>query len=224
MRRAEEVLARRRVLLWIVTALLLLGGAIGVVWLQGRAESARLAAEADRRGTAVSTLADDVRTLRAQVVARGGTPAAPPPERAIAGLKDRAEVPVPIPGPRGPAGPAGSPASTITPSPGATGPSGPPGQNATGAPGTPGQAGADGQDGQDGKDGAPGSPPASWSWTDRHGDTYRCSRAGGPDSAPEYGCTQTGSGPADPAPEPEPTPSDRSGLLGLAVLDRRKTA
>ena len=60
----------------------------------------QLAAEADLRGTAVSTLAGDVRALREQVKAEGKTPVAPDPAKAVEDLPDRAEVPVPIPGPR----------------------------------------------------------------------------------------------------------------------------
>lgn len=91
------------------------------------------AAEADKRGLAVSTLATDVRQLRAQVQAGGETPVAPDPSRAVEDLPDRAEVPVPIPGPRGADGEPGSP-----------GPSGAPGKTgASGVPGTDGAAGSD---------------------------------------------------------------------------------
>ena len=108
MTRTERMLYRRRYLLWIVAALLFLGGAVAVAFLQiNRAEdrATQLAAEADRRGGAVSTLATDVRTLRAQITAEGGTPAAPDPAAAVDDLPDRVEVPVPIPGPAGPTGP-----------------------------------------------------------------------------------------------------------------------
>src|SRR5207302_11039926 len=89
---------------------------------------AAAAAEANRRGDAVSTLAGDVRALRAQVKAHGGTPVAPDPTKAVENLPARTEVPVPIPGPQGPTG--------------ATGPSGAPGRTgATGAPGKDGTAG-----------------------------------------------------------------------------------
>lgn len=97
--------------------------------------------EADRRGEAVSTLAQDVRVLRAQVEAAGETPAAPDPSQAVEDLDDRSRVPVPIPGPRGPQG-----------EPGETGP--------TGAPGRPGTDGSDGQDGlgETGPSGPAGAP------------------------------------------------------------------
>ncbi|AZM46558.1 hypothetical protein DMB38_12705 [Streptomyces sp. WAC 06738] len=156
MTRTEHVFARRRHVLWLVAGLLFLGGVVGVVWVQTQseasrataradklaAEAARLADEADRRGEAVSTLATDVRQLRAQVQGSGEQPVAPDPAEAVSGLPDRAEVPVPIPGPRGPRGPAGRPAPTITPSPGAPGAAGQPGKDST-VPGPPGEPGAD---------------------------------------------------------------------------------
>lgn len=97
--------------------------------------------EADRRGEAVSTLAQDVRILREQVKDAGETPAVPDPSEAVEDLADRARVPVPIPGPRGPQG-----------EPGETGP--------TGAPGRAGTDGADGQDGvgETGPSGPAGAP------------------------------------------------------------------
>jgi hypothetical protein len=97
---------------------------------------AAAAEEADKRGDAVSTLAGDVRALRQQVQAEGKTPVAPDPSRAVEDLPARAEVPVPIPGPRG-----------------ATG--------AKGDPGEPGASGAPGQDGEDGADGTPGETGAT---------------------------------------------------------------
>lgn len=104
------MLYRRRYLLWITAALLALGGGLAIAFLQiDRAEgrATELASEADRRGDAVSTLAGDVRTLRAQIKAGGETPAVPDPAQAVDDLPARAEVPVPIPGPPGPAGARG---------------------------------------------------------------------------------------------------------------------
>jgi outer membrane murein-binding lipoprotein Lpp len=94
---AERLLYRSRHMLWIVSALLFLGGAVTVALLQiHRAEQRadQLAAEADLRGSAVSTLAGDVRALRQQVTVKGGTPIAPDPTKAVKDLADRAEVPV----------------------------------------------------------------------------------------------------------------------------------
>ncbi|MFE7398891.1 collagen-like protein [Streptomyces sp. NPDC057557] len=173
MTRAERLFYRRRYLLWITAALLFLGGGLAVAFLQiNQAESRadRLAAEADRRGGAVTTLATDVRKLRSQIQAKGETPAAPDPGDAVADLPARAEVPVPIPGPPGPAGakgdrgPAGPAASPV---PGPSGPSGPIGQAGTnstvpgpagpaGPPGPAGKDGANGKDGTNGRDGVPG--------------------------------------------------------------------
>lgn len=179
-------------------AILALAGLGLVLWHRIDASDSRAAAaaaEANRRGDAVSTLAGDVRALRAQVKARGGTPVAPDPSRAVDDLPARTEVPVPIPGPPGPSGPSGKPAPTITPSPGPTGaagqdgadstvpgpmgPAGPPGQDATGVPG---------KDGADGRDGADGKPPAGWTF-EYGGVMYSCRPVGDFDSDnPRYTC------------------------------------
>lgn len=142
--RSPNVLARRWRSFALAAVLLVLSGAVLLVWLRIDAEAQRtqsVAAEADRRGDAVSTLAGDVRTLRAQIQADGGTPEAPDPSRAVEDLPDRAEVPVPIPGPPGPRGERGE-------------------RGATGAPATPvpGPSGADGKGGANGADGAAGPP------------------------------------------------------------------
>jgi hypothetical protein len=125
--------------------------------LIGREADARqqLATEADLRGAAVSTLAGDVRALREQVKAEGQVPVAPDPTTAVEDLPDRAEVPVPIPGPRGPAGEQGEPGE-----PGETGFSGAPGKDgqvgATGPPGATGPAGPQGDTGPQGATGPQG--------------------------------------------------------------------
>ncbi|MFF1644504.1 collagen-like protein [Streptomyces sp. NPDC058240] len=137
MHRRPDVLVRQWRTFALAAVLLVLSGAVLLVWLRIGAADRRaddLAAEADRRGSAVSTLAGDVRVLRAQIKAKGETPAAPDPGRAVANLPDRAQVPVPIPGPAGPPGAAGA---TVT--------------------GPPGPAGADGKDGADGADGRDGT-------------------------------------------------------------------
>ncbi|WP_329615669.1 collagen-like protein [Streptomyces brevispora] len=189
MTRTERLFYRRRRGLWVVAALLFLGGGLAIAFLQidkAEARGDQLAAEADRRGTAVSTLATDVRTLRAQVQAKGGTPAAPDPGDAVEDLPARAEVPVPIPGPPGPRGEQGERGATGaagTPSPGpsgasgqegaagvpgAAGPVGPAGpqgeQGPAGPPGPAGTDGAAGKDGADGRDGTNGQTcPAGYS-------------------------------------------------------------
>ena len=172
MTRAQTVLYRARHVLWTLGVLLFCGGAAAVCWLLvDRAEMAdRLEQEANLRGNAVSTLAGDVRALRAQVQAAGDTPVAPDPTKAVEDLPARAEVPVPIPGPAGPSGqpgPSGSPgkdgvAGSPGPSgaPGVVGPTGPAGARGetgpagpTGPQGDPGPAGQDGRDGQTCPDG-----------------------------------------------------------------------
>jgi hypothetical protein len=233
--RTERALARRWRSLLVPCLLVALTGAVLVIWAridaaERRADAAdrradRITAEAARRGEAVTTLAGDVRVLRAQVQARGEKPKAPDPGRAVEDLPDRQRVPVPIPGQKGEKGDKGEPgepAPTITPRPGASGkpgrqgepgadstvpgPSGPPGkpgQDATGAPGRDGADGKDGRDGADGRDGEDGKPPAGWTWTDRFGDTYTCQPADDFDpNAPHYQCTSD-----RPPPEPEPGPS-----------------
>ncbi|MFI7240122.1 collagen-like protein [Streptomyces cyaneofuscatus] len=187
MHRRPNVLARRWRSLALAAVLLVLSGAVLLVWLRIDAEAQRtasVAAEADRRGDAVTTLAGDVRTLRAQITARGGTPAAPDPAQQIDDLPARGEVPVPIPGAPGPAGPRGErgaageagedgeDGAAATPVPGPSGAAGTPGRpgadsavpgpagpvgpvGPVGPAGPPGPAGKDGV-GKDGKDGADG--------------------------------------------------------------------
>ncbi|MFI6862654.1 collagen-like protein [Streptomyces sp. NPDC050421] len=229
MTRTERLLYRRRRGLWVVAALLFLGGGLAIAFLQiGRAESRgdQLAAEADRRGTAVSTLATDVRTLRAQVQAKGGTPAAPDPGDAVEDLPARAEVPVPIPGPPGPRGEQGergAAGAAATPSPGPSGVDGRAGADSTvpgpagevgpqgeqgvageqGPAGAPGPAGKDGANGADGRDGASGQTcPAGYSLQPPPGD---------PDGLMCRRDTPT-------APDPATNPA----ILGLPA-DRRRT-
>lgn len=168
MTRAESALYRGRHLLWIVAAFLIVGGGVllSLLLIQREAHAReQVAHEADLRGTAVSTLAGDVRALRQQIKDSGKTPVAPDPTKAVDNLPARAEVPVPIPGPRGPVGspgPSGSPgkaggtgAAGTSGAVGPTGPAGPVGpvgpQGQQGPVGPAGQAGADGQDGRDGQ-------------------------------------------------------------------------
>ncbi|MGW7197561.1 collagen-like protein [Streptomyces chryseus] len=220
-RHAQPVLAQRWRSLAVAAVLLVLSGAVVLVWLRIDAEAHRadaLAAEANRRGDAVSVLAGDVRVLREQVKAEGKTPAAPDPARAVEDLPARAEVPVPIPGPAGPRGPQGEPgkdAPTVTPSPGPPGAQGEPGATVTGPPGPagptgpagpPGPAGQDGKDGADGADGRDGQNcPDGYSLQ---------APADDPDALI---CRRDG---APPPEEPSPTPTS-SGLLGLPAERRR---
>ncbi|MDX5564117.1 collagen-like protein [Streptomyces sp. ID05-04B] len=145
MTRTERALARRWRPLTLLCWLIALSGAVIIIWARIDAETSRadeLAAEADRRGQAVSTLATDVRQLRTQVTREGQTPVAPDPSEAVEDLPARAEVPVPIPGPKG--------------DPGRPGKDGEPG--AAGASGAPGAAGRDGAPGADGAPGVQGEP------------------------------------------------------------------
>ncbi|MBC2864425.1 collagen-like protein [Streptomyces mexicanus] len=229
MTRTQHALAQRWRSLAATAVLLLLAGAVVLVWLRIDAEARRadaLAAEANRRGDAVSTLASDVRVLRAQIKAEGKTPAAPDPTAAVHDLPARAAVPVPVPGPAGPRGPKGeqgSPGATGSPgpagSPGRTGPSGAPGQSGatvTGPPGPqgpagpagprgpagpPGKDGADGKDGRDGQTCPDGYSLQAPSWDP---DALVCRRDG-----------------AEQPSSPSPTPSSSPSLLGLPAERRR---
>jgi hypothetical protein len=200
-RAAERALAGRWRWIAIFCWLLGLSGAaiIGYSWYS------QLADEADLRGQAVSTLAGDVRVLRAQVQAAGETPKAPDPSKAVEDLDDRARVPVPIPGPQGPRGQKGDPgepAPTITPAPGASGAPGQPGANSTvpGPQGPKGEPGADstvpgpqGPQGERGEQGPPGpagqSCPEGYSWQTPSYDPYAkvCRQDGAPDPEPSNG-------------------------------------
>ncbi|WP_435215943.1 collagen-like protein [Streptomyces sp. bgisy034] len=179
-----------------------------------------LAAEADLRGTAVSTLAGDVRALRQQVSDEGATPVAPDPTAAVEDLPDRAEVPVPIPGPRGSQGAKGEP--------GQPGPSGSPGRDgvdgsdgasgepgADGATGPPGPAGEAGPQGERGEQGVPGERGPQG----EQGPPGPACPTGYSLQAPSWDpdalvCRRDG------APDPEPT--DNGGLLSMALDPHRR--
>jgi hypothetical protein len=172
---------------------------------------AAAAAEANRRGDAVSTLAGDVQALRVQVKSLGKTPVAPPPSVAVDNLPARTVVPVPIPGPSGATGkpgPSGSPGVPGSPgasgepgSPGAVGPTGPAGpQGEQGPAGPVGPAGPAGQDGRDGQ-----TCPDGYSLQTPSYDPYA------------KVCRQEGA--------PDPSPSDSSPALAMAwALARRQYA
>lgn len=215
MTRAERALAGNW--RWIATAcwLMVLSGLAVIGW----SWYGQLADEADRRGNAVSTLAGDVRVLRAQVQAAGQTPKAPDPSKAVKDLDDRARVPVPIPGPRGPQGdpgPSGTPGPSGSPGQdgkdgnstvGSTGPTGPPGAGGAAGPqgpeGEPGPAGPQGEQGPAGKDGRDGQTcPDGYSLQ---------APAGDPDALV---CRRNG------APQPSSSPS--GGLLSLGLDPTRR--
>lgn len=222
MTRPERALARRWRPLALLCWLVALSGAVVLIWARIDAETERadtLAAEADRRGEAVTTLAGDVRILRAQVKAAGATPKVPDPSEAVDDLDDRTRVPVPVPGPRGPQGAPGKPAPTITPSPGPPGPPGEDGADSTvpGPVGSPGAPGADstvpgpsGPPGRDGQDGADGRPPAGWNF-EYGGVTYICRPVDDFDpNAPRYRCDA----PAEPtAPDSDSPPNPLAAAL-----------
>lgn len=225
MTRTERAFVRRRHLLWIACAFLALTGFGILIWQridagdrradQFAAESKEAKAEADLRGTAVSTLAGDVRALRQQVKAEGETPVAPDPTKAVDDLPARAEVPVPIPGPPGPKGDKGDPgkaAPTITPSPGASGAPGQPGADST-VPGPQGPQGEPGADstipGPQGERGEPGPPPSGYTLYHPDGTVYECTQDG--EGSTHYTCRTTNT------PEPSPEGQGR-GLLGIAAF------
>jgi hypothetical protein len=183
---------------------------------------AAAAEEADKRGDAVSTLAGDVRALRAQLQAAGETPVAPDPTKAVKDLPARAEVPVPIPGPSGPPGPSGKPAPTVT---GPTGPAGANGADST-VPGPAGASGAPGADstvpgpqGPQGERGATGPPPSGYTVYDPDGTVYECTADA--DGSTHYTCRAT----STPAPSDDPGKGQGAALLALwGVAQRRQFA
>ncbi|MPY46175.1 collagen-like protein, partial [Streptomyces phyllanthi] len=88
----------------LVFVLVALAGVAVMLWARidaGDRRAEELRSEADRRGLALSTLAEDVRALRAQIKAAGGTPAAPDPSEAVDDLRDRVRVPASTPGEKG---------------------------------------------------------------------------------------------------------------------------
>lgn len=215
MTRAQTFLYRARHVLWAAAVVLFVGGAVAIVFLLVDRDrlADRLAREADLRGEAVSTLAGDVRALREQVKAEGATPVAPDPTRAVEDLPDRAEVPVPIPGPRGaqgekgergepgPAvtGPSGAPGepgadSTV---PGPQGPRGEPGADST-IPGPSGPPGDDGRDGVDGRDGQTCPDGYSLQAPSYDPDALVCRRDGAADPGPGEGKGSLAEGALDP--------------------------
>ncbi|MBL1100158.1 collagen-like protein [Streptomyces sp. 205] len=226
MTRTQRALAQRWRTIALACWLVAISGAVLLVW--ARIDSAdrrgdHLAAEADRRGTAVSTLAGDVRVLRAQIQAKGDTPKAPDPTRAVEDLPARAEVPVPIPGPRGPEGSPGRAGRDGTS--GSPGPSGPAGSS--GKPGSDGADGSDGAAGQQGERGpaGPQGPPGPAGADGQDGADGRAGQDGQtcpdgyslqppPDDPDALVCRRDGA----PAPEPSPALTPPAAL----APDRRR--
>lgn len=237
MSHAERFLARRWRGLAVLLSIVALFGVAVVLWARidtADRKAKDLATEADLRGSAVTTLATDVRKLRTQLKSDGKEPVAPDPTKAVSNLPDRAAVPVPIPGPKGEKGDPGKPGKGTTGEPGIPGQ---PGQDATGSPGiagkngsngkdgvdgvdgTDGEDGADGRDGTNGSDGRDGQPPAGWIYVDPQGVQYTCSPVADFDPlAPRYACS-----PVNTPSTPDPEQPNKTGLtvLGLAP-DRRR--
>ncbi|MEU6372299.1 collagen-like protein [Streptomyces sp. NPDC046909] len=166
--RFERLLAPRWRSVFLVCVLVALSGIAVILWARidaGDRRADELQAEADARGKAVSTLAQDVRELRAQVEAGGGTPAAPDPSEAVDDLIDRIRVPASLPGERGAKGDRGATGAGGAPGArgprGEPGPSGPPGPE--GSPGPSGPSGSPGETGAPGDTGAPGPAGAEGS-------------------------------------------------------------
>ncbi|MEV6107865.1 collagen-like protein [Streptomyces sp. NPDC051940] len=156
MTRFERLLARRWRTVFLVCVLIALCGVAVILWARidaGDRRADQMRQEADRRGLALATLAEDVRALREQVERSGETPAAPDPAQAVEGLLDRVRVPAGARGAEGKRGEQGEAGAA-----GARGPRGPVGPAGPAGPaGEQGLPGADGRDGVDGSDGAPGA-------------------------------------------------------------------
>ena len=204
MTRTERALSRHWRGLATLCAIVALAGVAVILWHRIDSSDRRadqLTAEADLRGTAVTTLATDVRQLRAQLQAAGKTPIAPDPSAAVDDLPDRAEVPVPIPGPPGQQGQDGKPGATGKPGTagesgapgadgaagrdGAAGPQGPPGP--AGPAGPTGPQGEQGQPGEDGADGQACPDGYSWQAPDYDPDALVCRKDGAPQPSPSKG-------------------------------------
>lgn len=219
MTRTERALAGHWRSIAVLCWLLALSGAAVIGW----SWYSQLADEADKRGAAVSTLAGDVRVLRAQIQAAGETPKAPDPSKAVEDLPAREQVPVPIPGPpgeKGEKGDPGQPAPTITPSPGqsgAPGESGAPGRDGetvVGPTGPPGPAGATGPQGERGEKGETGERGEQGPPGPSCPDGYSL-------QAPSYDpdalvCRRDG------APDPEPGNGNGGGLLSAGLDPQRR--
>jgi hypothetical protein len=225
----QRLLALRWRSIFLACVLIALSGVAVILWARidaGDRRADALRSEADRRGKALSTLAEDVRALRAQVEADGGTPAAPDPSEAVDNLIDRVRVPAGSPGSPGTKGERGAGGKTGATGergprgePGDPGPAGAPGASgAPGADGSPGPTGPPGPQGEQGYQGQPGSSGMSGVKGDRgdQGDPGPAGPKGDPGSSCPDGyvlqtpandpdalvCRRSGAG---PAPTPQPT-------------------
>ncbi|MGW6024849.1 collagen-like protein [Streptomyces sp. NPDC055099] len=215
----ERLLARRWRSVFLVCVLVALCGVAALLWARidaGDRRADRLAAEADRRGEAVSTLARDVRTLRAQVRSHGDTPAAPDPADAVDDLLSRARVPG-RPGATGSQGEDGKQGEKGVPGDGGRqGAAGERGE--AGAAGDPGPAGADGTDGANGERGPEG--PAGAAGPPGANGADGTDGANGSDGAGGASGPEGPSGPAGPAgPRGERGPKGETGDAGPACPD-----
>ncbi|WP_327352094.1 collagen-like protein [Streptomyces sp. NBC_01304] len=160
MTRVEQLIALRWRKIVLVFVLVALCGIAVILWGRidaGDRRADRMASEAQRRGEALSTLAEDVRTLRAQVQAAGQTPAAPDPADAVDDLLARVRVPAGEPGSPGARGEAG-----VRGEAGANGERGAGGgQGPRGEQGSPGPQGPAGERGPAGEAGPPGERGAA---------------------------------------------------------------
>ncbi|MFD6287553.1 collagen-like protein [Streptomyces sp. NPDC060205] len=201
MSRFQRVLAVRWRSMFLVCVLIALSGVAVILWARidaGDRRADELRAESDRRGDAVSTLAQDVRALRAQVEAGGGTPAAPDPSDAVDDLLDRVRVPTAahgLPGAKGERGATG--AGGAAGAGGKPGPGGARGESGSrGEPGPPGPSGSPGPSGQPGEQGPPGTDGANGT-NGNNGADGAGGPAGppGPDGAQGYQGTRGDTGP-----------------------------
>ncbi|MEU6763673.1 collagen-like protein [Streptomyces sp. NPDC046853] len=216
----ERILAHRWRSVFLVCVLVALCGVAAILWARidaGDQRADRFATEADRRGEAVSTLARDVRTLRAQVRSHGDTPAAPDPSDAVDDLGSRARVPASAPGSPGEDGADGEDGSDGKP--GDKGERGTGGRNgdrgATGEPGEPGPTGPAGTDGADGANGERGLEGPAGAAGPPGSDGARGSDGAGGAAGPEGP-----SGPAGPTgPRGERGPKGDTGEAGSPCPD-----
>jgi hypothetical protein len=195
----QRLLALRWRSIFLVCVLIALSGIAVILWARidaGDRKAEELRSEADRRGKALSTLAQDVRDLRAQVEAGGGTPAAPDPSEAVDDLTDRVRVPAGAPGEPGAKGAPGAGGKT-----GAAGQRGPRGEpGAPGPSGSPGPSGEPGSDGSLGPMGPPG-PQGEQGYQGQPGSSGLSGTRGDKGDAGDKG------DPGDPGPKGDPGPT-----------------